>query len=817
MDKNELLTASRTRFMQLFSDSLETLIQRSIADLFAATEHAPTLLEEGRLRDARAILLNQGIALKRQLLATMERLLNRSFQTAYDTFRPSFGNSQFPSSLALVDTNTFEDELQVEDMARQFRIASEDQLRDLNIRIALLFGQEEIRERENPFRPYLFARCIVTALETIETAPELISILGQQLTQNFTDAVSSIYAALNELQGKSGIAAQLQLKIIKTPEQSSPPPFFRADATPQETSFGLPAPETDFGLAVKPGTGIPPPSFGANELIGWVHQVSSGMAAAQLEKQEHAAPHAAYREWLAGAQRVGQRLREFFAPPPSSASLLQPGESGNVDASELLAARAPRPATAPLPFAWQTQTPPTAAMQSADGHIRNLILERRDELSALSHNENEQMIIDIVAMLFEFILRDNQLPAEVRAQLGRLQLLVLKIALLDPALFSQKNHPARLLVNRIGSIVLGLQQIDPNGERVTAEICKIVETLLADPQPDATLFASMLDEFDRFVAAELRTADQQADRTVMALENAESRTRQFAYISGKLSEALTRIKLDPYLHDFLTSTWTRVIERAGRNDAELAKRMRLLVPDLVWSIAPKPAADDRKQLLGLIPELLRAMREGLNLISWPVLKQNELHNWLIDTHRKALRQGITSPGAPVPPRFFVHGLFEDFINAEEIAPEAVATRKDLDGQLLDEAIQEMKTELRQFDQVFDLNLSELGPESIGTTAEEIQERADTIEQLRSGVTIDILLGNKPTRAYLLWVSKDASHIVLNIENQTSPTILKVRAFLRLLEAHRIRFRETAPLFERAVHSLLESADHLDERRPVLPD
>ena len=60
--------------------------------------------------------------------------------------------------------------------------------------------------------------------------------------------------------------------------------------------------------------------------------------------------------------------------------------------------------------------------------LRNLILNK-DALNELASNVDEQMTIDIVAMLFEFILRDTQVPAEIRAQLGRLQFLVLKVAL----------------------------------------------------------------------------------------------------------------------------------------------------------------------------------------------------------------------------------------------------------------------------------------------------------------------------------------------------------------------------------------------------
>src|SRR5213075_738050 len=61
----------------------------------------------------------------------------------------------------------------------------------------------------------------------------------------------------------------------------------------------------------------------------------------------------------------------------------------------------------------------------------------------------DAMTIDIVAMLFDYIFDDRHIPASVKAVLGRLQIPVLKVALLDKAFFSSKAHPARRLLDRL--------------------------------------------------------------------------------------------------------------------------------------------------------------------------------------------------------------------------------------------------------------------------------------------------------------------------------------------------------------------------------
>lgn len=838
MDRNDLLAAARAAFLHGFIECLDDLIRCAEVQLFDKSGNAASLVQQSRLRDARAVLLNQDIALKRQLSSIMEQLLNRSFQTAYSTFRPSFGGSLSLSSLSLVDTSALEGELQIDQMTKKLREVVEDSLRDLNIRIALLFEQEDIKERENPFRPYLFVRCIVTSLENIQVAQELIPALAHQLVDSITDKVGAIYDELNTLLANNGIAAQLQLKIKKAPQPPAAGRYAR-QAEPvaafQDLADDAPSREQSRERIWTDTTRELMPANRADELLDWVQgfapsigaaastaaipgvsgggqQSSSVSSASRAGDSRHPAMAQSThlkRSWLTEAHAVGEVLRSFFAQPVHADSDIQSGLDVGSRPSILK----------DMAHSLQgVSTPEASAMFGEDGRVRNLVLEHRAVLSERAGSNEEQMVIDVVAMLFEFILRDTQVPAEVRAQLGRLQFLVLKVALQDPALFSQKSHPARMLVNRIGSIVLDLQKLDPGGERVTAEICRIVETLLGDETGEVSLFTRLLDEFDAFVAAELRAADQQIDQAVQALENAESRTLQFARITSTIAQALTQVKVDDFLHDFLINTWARVVERAGREGAHRAMRYRQLVPDIVWSVAPKVSEHDRRELFGLIPDLLATLREGIAMLEWSGQERQVVLDWLVDSHRHALRAG-TLPVQP-PPKSYIDEIFMPFVLWFEPEPDeraahvAAQNRLGLDGKLLDEAIGEMNLHLhvvdRQLKPLDDLPLNDMPgdvlKEQPGPIAwDEIHDR------LRSGVAIEITLDTEPVGAYLNWVGSTDSGMVLSIAGSSAPSVVSQKVFRRLVAAGRVRFLEDTALFERAVESLLVSADHLDSR------
>jgi len=84
-----------------------------------------------------------------------------------------------------------------------------------------------------------------------------------------------------------------------------------------------------------------------------------------------------------------------------------------------------------------------------------------------------------------------------------------------------------------------------------------------------------------------------------------------------------------------------------------------------------------------------------------------------------------------------------------------------------------------------------------------------LDRLRSGVVVEINLSGSPTKGRLNWISPNSSNLILTVNGQEAPSIISVRMFRRMLKNSRARFVEVAPLFERAVQSLLESADLVD--------
>ncbi|MFZ6688028.1 DUF1631 family protein [Undibacterium sp. SXout11W] len=944
MDPNELLPITRTEFQKTFVQSLEQALPHSVEALFKKAESAYTSTEQGRYLHA-CTLLRRPEELIRQMRANMDALLTRSFQTTYNTFRPASALSMKSTSLSLVDANAFDDELLLNEITESFRIEAGDQIRDLNIRIAILFAQDNIKERENPFRPYLLARCIGNTIDALNLERELCNILETQIAEDFARHVLKIYENVNHCLALHGVAAELQFKLKKT-NLATPSPASNGvmedelaptiDETEEFTQTGnqfsgvgqqnqsrvqqytagsAPAQssiveiggkfyntasrdisndqpkstverlyETVRGMAAGISGAMAQPNLaGVSEAggNGFAKAFSSGYETGFNSGNNQRYPNAAEQnfdsqtaqtsdnparanqfKWLAKNQTIGSVLRKVFSgsgnakatSSNSNAIHMQADESsdasaqttngytsdngapylseGNVNSGGASSGTSnsgqfqeiPRHSESGIVQSvhqlQKTHTAPVEQMFDRLGRIRNLILEQRAQLNDMTEDVDEQMTIDVVAMLFEFILSDNQVPAEIRAQLGRLQFLVLKIALRDQSLLTQKGHPARLLINRVGSISLGLKQIDPSGVHITQEICRIVETLLEDESENSQLFTRMLDEFDAFIARELRSSDKQLDETVEAVEEAQKRTLRLVHITAQLQEVLQKLTINPFLRDFLESTWVSAIEVAERDDIRRGTRYRLLIPDLLWSIVAKSVEDDRTQLFALLPIILGTIREGLASIGCDSKYQKQLLDWLVDAHTAALRTTQSNTQVRSLSLPSVHEHFHHFVYPDEMA------RQDLLGeartpeiqQILDKAIRDLDIKVEMLDQICSEELA-TEPAPVTTSDEELLTDAASItvatpemikERLRTGVSLELHLGFKPSFGKLSWVDPQLHNLVLSLDGHEKPSLVSVRMFRRMIAHGRIKFMEAEPLFERAVQALLTSADVVDQ-------
>ncbi len=243
--------------------------------------------------------------------------------------------------------------------------------------------------------------------------------------------------------------------------------------------------------------------------------------------------------------------------------------------------------------------------------------------------------IDIIAMMFDYILDDKSVPDAMRALIGRLQIPVLKVALLDKSFFSQKTHPARRLLNRLAATAMEWNEDRSDADSLYQKIATVVQTILDDFDEDIHLFEAVLEDFEEFLYQEEKRAELRAERSAKTMEGQE---KLDVAKSSTMEEIAPRIKDQEgteFVRDFVTNQWKNLLfitcARQGKN-SDAWKQAVATMDDLIWSVKPKHSLEDRKRLVAMQPVLLGNLRAGMERLSVPATERDDFIARLVYAH-----------------------------------------------------------------------------------------------------------------------------------------------------------------------------------------
>ncbi|MGD2082601.1 MAG: DUF1631 domain-containing protein [Chromatiales bacterium] len=267
----------------------------------------------------------------------------------------------------------------------------------------------------------------------------------------------------------------------------------------------------------------------------------------------------------------------------------------------------------------------------------------------------EEDVIDVTSMLFELILEDPAIPDALKVPISRLQIPVLKVALMDSSFFSDAAHPARRLLNNLAQASVGWAgEADPERDVLYGRIQSVVDRVLAEFNRDIRIFADLDEEFSAFLEAEHRGAEVAEERASQVVRGKERLAVAKRHVGEQIRHRLEDAPGAPaVVRQIIEEAWKDVMLliylRQGGESPEWGSALRV-VDDLIWSTEPKASFEERQELLRLIPELLRQLREGLSGISFDQHRMTSLLKELQGVHIASLRPGAAAPEPPAVPR-----------------------------------------------------------------------------------------------------------------------------------------------------------------------
>ncbi|MEB0044192.1 MULTISPECIES: DUF1631 domain-containing protein [unclassified Pseudomonas] len=228
----------------------------------------------------------------------------------------------------------------------------------------------------------------------------------------------------------------------------------------------------------------------------------------------------------------------------------------------------------------------------------------------------DEDVINLIAMLFECILDDRNLPDSLKALIARLQIPMLKVAVLDKSFFSRSSHPARRLLNEIAAVAMGWGECDDHErDSLYLRIEQVVQRLLNDFVDDPAIFSELLADFLAFTSDERRRSELLEQRTRDAEEGRAKTELARQRVERALNQAVRGKLLPQVVVAFVQEAWSQVLLltslKHGDQSAEWHADVQTM-EQLIWSVRRHDEPDASERLFSLVPGLLKSLRDGLS-------------------------------------------------------------------------------------------------------------------------------------------------------------------------------------------------------------
>lgn len=489
------------------------------------------------------------------------------------------------ADLQLVSDEELTERIVMREFLGRVSEACSEEIYALDRRVGYLIGREEPNEGDNKFGPAAVCAAVRAACTAMYAGLDQQTLLLRQLERHLRSELPRLYRAINEI--------LIQAEILPTLKRSYRPAVPITSQTAAADAANI-----------------------MNTLQRLAQARSHGVA--------HEGPPAA--ETATGNSGGGS-----------------PAAAGCSGGGEALTSATIAGGAALFASLQALQAAPAAAQ----GALTNVVRLARDSDPARQIRPLEAITLDIVAMLFDLIFDDAKLPNSIKGLLSRLQIPILKVAMLDQQFFADRKHPARRFLDSISGIAIRWGKTVDEGDPFYVKLSELVARIQNSFDQDADVFGSAITELAAFVteheAMEVETSRVVAEIVQRKNDGLRSQHEQQATARQAANSALARLivtGLPKAIEQFLLSHWRDVLQNhaltSGTDSAQFHVAERIAA-ELVRSVTPKRDADERKRQVAQLPKLLNGLNQGLDQIGASAEARRLFMDALIDLNLAALR------------------------------------------------------------------------------------------------------------------------------------------------------------------------------------
>ncbi|HEV3240409.1 MAG TPA: DUF1631 domain-containing protein [Casimicrobiaceae bacterium] len=621
---------------KILSDCRDLAIHRLLLSFTGMLDRVGDLLiaraEKSDVRDEQALYLDARQALKTErsnLMADFERhlrlLVDRRLKGEDKKADFSVADAR---KLTLIDTTVMDESVITGNIIRVVENLCYDELLDFNRALGFLIGRPDLETKANPLAPTTIVEAFTEALHGLKVDQRIKFTILRELNQSSLGDINAIYADLNRHLENLQLMPALRQSMMHRPERDRLDRERAAAAAAADPDGNIPgpppepAPEIDlmavlqrlasagFGVHRLP-PGLPPGGI-------QVPAAGPGYGMPQGEGARAPAPLPTIGPFGGPRILVTQELGDAL-------SRLQQGETG-FDVGGI-----------PVQFAGVPQD------------MHNVLRDLQESPIGAKANQLEAMTIELVAMLFDFVFETKDLPDSMKVLIGRLQIPVLKAAMLDGAFFSKKAHPSRLFVNALARAGIGWSPTMGTDDPLHKKIETLVHRVLDEFADDIYLFDELRKDLESFLADEEKSAEANIQTSADEIDQRDRQEIARVVSNSEIEKRLEAHTVPNFLGAFLRERWVTTLvqmQMQGGEESEAWGSALATLDDLVWSVQPKRTSEERKKLVATLPNLLKRLHGGLQNLGWQADEREQFMSNLVEAHAAAVKPSLAAVAMP---------------------------------------------------------------------------------------------------------------------------------------------------------------------------
>ncbi len=514
---------------------------------------------------------------KEGLIGAFLQELGAGFENLVNPKPATNGKSNEPGpeevNLSIVEGDELEIELALKNMSNRARESYKNEIYELSIRLDHLLLQVSVNDKNNPLDPLQIAKAFVQAcLDKLNISIKTRLILFKLFEKHVLKQLGHIYSEANQTLIETGILPKVPKSLIKSSAGTTDAAAVKEEPKKPQAKAHKPD-QTQQTL---------PPEHPSRTISLSPEALASLMSAIRGAGQSLGANYYVYVD----------------NPGPVLAAQ---------DLATILTAKQP------VVDHKISRSAPKVVLRD----LVNELLTKNNPKTPNSLDQSEEDTINLVAMFFDKVLEDPDLPLVVQSLICRLQIPILKVALKDRSFLEDNDHPARKLINTITRAGIQFDESKPlERDPLYRTIVDGIQTINRQYSLDDSVFSIVESELDELIRKESRKSNIVENRTTQT-EMGKAKIRNAkAFAQSTLFEKLKDEKLPGTTSEFLINTWLQVLVitfiKEGKEGALWVENEQL-VSDLIWLCKSHQDERSKARAQRLKPEILNRIEKGLEL------------------------------------------------------------------------------------------------------------------------------------------------------------------------------------------------------------